>query len=257
MPEQLDESELDARLVLNQLHADTGEQIELHRRKHEIEIEGVVETDERKRQLQLQLRSVPHVVVSIQSAADLREIPVSAEASTTVESTSMPNRPSALESYLEQRGQSTSDINTLAQRLFGVALTISQESKAIADLETRFRPDAQRTILAEATLDELIYSHRERLEAACKTERELLVYAANDPELLLPSALGTKPSSPLPDAADRNLALSKELTQTNSPVRRSAKEILTDMSVSVDDLTVAAHSLFGKSQEASILNGKK
>ncbi len=141
----------------------------------------------------------------------------------------------------------------MEQRFFNVALTISQESKAIVDLQTRFAPEVDRTILAAATLSALIYSHRERLEAALQSERALMAEAQLTS---IRSAPYTQGSSSLKEAADRNLALSRELTQTNSPAMRTAAEIFDDMSISVDDLTAAANDVYGKSPSASTLNGK-
>ncbi len=50
--EQLDETELSAKLMLNQLHADSREQIEIHRGSEEITVSGLVETEIRKRELE-------------------------------------------------------------------------------------------------------------------------------------------------------------------------------------------------------------
>ncbi|MCU1321298.1 MAG: hypothetical protein JWM43_947 [Acidobacteriaceae bacterium] len=252
-PQQLDEAELGARLILNQLHADSGEQIEIRRDKDNVQVEGIVETDERKRQLQAQLRMVPHVVASVQSVADLKNSFASA-GPTTVQTASMPDLPSPLEISLHAHGRSVGDINSLAQRFFNVALTISQESKAIADLQTRFAPEEQRTIVVAATLSELIYSHRERLEAALKNERALLVEARVT--TVQSSSFGRRTSS-LTDAADKNLALSRELTQTNSPVTRSADLIIEEMSISLGDLAAAANDVYRKSPSDSTLSGKK
>jgi len=252
--EQLDETELDARLILNHLHADNGEQIEIHRGHDEVEVEGIVETDERKRELQMQLRTVPRVKISILSVADLKNI--SADSNPTgVQTASMPDQPSPLEIFLLAHDRSVSGINVLAQRFFNVALTISQESKAIADLQARFTPEEQRTILAAATLSELIYSHRERLAAALKSERALVAEAQITP-VVQTMPFGQRSSS-LMAAAEKNLALSRELTQTNSPTTRSAEQILEEMSVSIDDLTTAANEVYGKSRGIYTSSGKK
>ncbi len=251
--QQLDEAELGARLILNQLHADSGEQIEIRRDSDNVRVEGIVDTDERKRQLQTQLRLVPHVVASVQSVADLKNFSASAGL-TAVQTASMPDQPSPLEIALHAHGRTVGDINSLAQRFFNVALTISQESKGIADLQTRFGPEAQRTIVAAATLSELIYSHRERLEAALKSERALLAEARGT--TIQSSSSGQKTSS-LTDAADKNLALTRELTQTNSPVTRSADQILEEMSISLGDLAAAANDVYRKPPSDSTLSGKK
>ncbi len=251
---QLDEAELAARLVLNQLHADTNEQIAIHRGEQGVAVDGLVETDERKRVLQAQLRMVPHVTASIQSVDELKNKPGTNDGVVNIATASPPNQASRLQTYLEARGHSINDINLLAQRLFNAALTVSQESKAIVDLQTRFVPGAQQTVIASATLSELIYSHRERLEAALKQERVLLLDAQNVPA---DNRNAERPTSSLLDAADRNLALAKELTQTNSPTTRSAEQILAEMSMTINDLTVGMREANRKSQGDSTLSGKK
>jgi len=251
---QLDEAELSARLMLNHLHADNGEQIEMHRRQQEIVIEGVVGTDERKRQLRTQLRMVPHLTFAIQSEADLKDAPV-ANGPANIQVATMPNMVSPLERSLEKHGRSVSEVNELAQTIANTAYTISQESKAIVDLQTRFASDQQLTIVASATLAELIYSHRERLSAAMKSERALIADAQMDP-VIATETNGTRAAS-LIDVAARNLALSKELTQTTSPATRDAELILSEMSVLIDGLTTSANNVYGKSRGATALSGKK
>jgi hypothetical protein len=253
--EQIDEAELGARLVLNQLHADSGAPIELHRNAHGVIVDGLVDTEDRRRELQAGLRSVPHVTVAVQSDEALKANPAAINGIQSVAVASMPDQPSPLETYLEGQGRrSIADINNLAQRIFDNALAISQESREIADLQTRFEPEGQ-TLLASATLSELIYRHHERLEEALKHERELLAVTQSAP--------ASNPGSPTPStsslvkAAERNLALAKELTQTNHPAVRTGDRILAEMSLAMNDLTAEAREVYGKSQSYAPLSGKK
>jgi len=251
---ELDETELGARLILNQLHADTGEQIEIDRVPQEVEVKGLVETDERKRELQTQLRIVPHLKVSIQSLADLKNNPDVNDPVNGIAMASMPEQPSPLEIYLRLNGQSLGTVNVLAHRLFDNALAISQESKAINDLQTRFVADEQKTVIASATVVQLIYSHRERLLASLTQERELLAETLGNP------AIENGPSSPgssLTESAFKNLALCKELMQTNAVATRNAEKILAEMSVVVADLNRAAHETNAKPKGDSALYGKR
>jgi hypothetical protein len=155
---------------------------------------------------------------------------------------------------LQARGRSVAEISDLGQRLFNSVLTVSQESKEIADLQARFGPEEQRTALASATLAELMYSHRQRLDAALKRERELLAEAHS---ASVSGQIAVTRTSSLFEAADRNLSLAKELTQTHSPAVRSADKILAEMSVTMDDLATRLHEAYGKSQSNSALGGKK
>lgn len=252
--DQLDETELAARLILNQLHADTGEQIDIHRSAQAVEVTGLVETDERKRELRTQLMTVPRLKISIQSVADTTRAPVSTDHVVSIQAASLPDDPSALETYLRVRGRGLNEINAVAQKLFNGALTISHESKAIVDLGTRFAPEEQRPVLMTATLADLLYSHRERLDAALRQQRMLLA----ETQGLRASGEGASSSAglSLADAAARNLALAKELTQTNAAATRSAETIFADMSATADMLAAAEHEGHRKSQSNTAHGGK-
>jgi hypothetical protein len=252
---QLDEAELGARLLLNQLHADSGEPIEIHRTPQGVTVDGLVETEKRRRELQAGLQTVPNVIFAVQSDESLKANPSPANAVQSIAVASMPDQPSPLATYLQARGRSIAEISGLAQQLLNNALIISQESKGLVDLQTRFAPTETKSVLASATLSELVYSHHERLEAALKRERELLADAQSTSSESR-DALPPKASS-LIDAANRNFALSKELTQTNKPALRTAEKILAEMSLTMDDLTAGAQLAYGKSQSNSTLSGKK
>jgi hypothetical protein len=253
--EQLDAAELGARLVLNQLRADTGEPIAVHRGSQSVIVDGLVETEERRRALQAALQMVPHVTDAIQSNERLQTNPPASSAIQSVAVASMPDQPSPLAVYLQARGRSTSDINDLAQRLFSNALTISQESKEISDLQARFGPTDTKTLLTTATLAELLYSHHERLKAALQHERALLAEAANaTPTAQSPDAMQT---SSLLVTADRNLALARELTQTNRPAVRTADKILAEMSFAMNELAADVRQTYTKPQSDTTLSGKK
>jgi hypothetical protein len=173
---------------------------------------------------------------------------------TSVKAASMQDQPSPLEKFLEARGQSINGVNGLAELFFHSALTISQESKAMADLETRFASENQMTILASATRADLIYSHRERLEEALKEERRLLseVRRAGNG-----NGSTARDKLSLLNGAQKNLALSKELIGTDSASPRNAASILTEMSATVDELTAAVQLTYEKPRSESALSGKK
>jgi len=253
--DQLDETELSARLVLNNLHADTGEQIEIVRTGKGIEVKGLVETNERKRVLQTQLATVPHLTVSVQSVVDLRDHQERGSDVSSVKTESMLDLQSPLETYLLAHGRSVREINFLEQRLYDDALTIIQESRAIDDLKTRFFPNMQTTVLTSAKLSELIYSHHERLQAALKQQRKLLgeVQTVSRRE----SGVPARNLPPLTDAAIRNLTLCKELTLANSSNPRSAEKILAEIAVLLDDLTADVHEAYGKPQGEITVGRKK
>ena len=250
---ELDETELGALLILNRLHADTGEEVKVRRSNGTVEVEGLVESEQRKRELQTQLSGMPHLTVSIRSIEDLKRTPDQGGAVNSVKAASMQDQPSPLEQYLEARGQSVNGVNVLAEGFFNNALTISQEIKAITDLQTRFASENQRTVMASATLAELVYSHQERLEAALKEERKLLSEVRRSEG---GHGVPAGDSISLMDAARKNLALSKELIETDNVAPRNAASILDEMSTTVEELAATSQATYEKPQSNSAL-GKK
>lgn len=241
-PEQLDETELAARLILNQLHADGDEQIEVRRTQRGVEVEGLVSTEDRKRELNTQLMTVPGLEILIRSEEDLsKSVPSPAE-STSMEAVALPDNPSALDNYLRHRGRPVEEINRVERQLFEEALTISKESRSIVELKSRFAHADQMPVVSLATLEELLYSHHERLEQALREERALVGQAQEIPEStggpLAPAELS------LTAAAETNLALARELTQTNLAHPRSAEEIFADMTSVLDRLSPAAREAY-------------
>ena len=237
--DSLDETELAARLILEKLHADTGEQIEVRRTAQQVEVDGLVNTEERQHALTAELMTVPGLKVSIQSLAHLADHPASDDKTIRVEEASLPDQASALDTYLRTRGRSVEESSALARRVFDCALTISQESSAITDLNTRFTSPERLSLIASSTLASLLYSHRERLETALREQRAVLALVEGghvSDQALRPAA-----NASLKDAVTRNLALSRELTQTANPPVRSAEAILGDIAAAMEDITVAVH----------------
>jgi len=257
-PEQLDETELSARLILNQHQADSGEQIEIHRLPELVEVVGLVETDERKHELSAELMAVPRLKVSLQSVTHLNESsgPGSEAKTVSVETATLSDRPSSLEIYLRAHRYNLRDINAFSESVFSSALTISQETSAIVDLKTRFAADTHAMpVLTAATLAELLYSHRERLKDALRLERDLLSQAnatdaSEDPE-------SVPVANSLTVEASRNLALVRELTQTGAPNPRNAEAIFAEMSATLHRIAHAADEQYSNSQQAPKLSTNK
>jgi hypothetical protein len=248
-PEQLDETELAARLILNQLQADTGEQVEIRRLPQEVAVEGIVDTDQRKYKLTAQLAMVPRLHIAIKSVADIGQQQDAGGVSFSVRTASMPDQPSALETLLRARRRDVNDINDLARKIFENAMTISQESRSIVDLRSRFAARAAIPLVTEATLEELVYSHHEHLQEALKRQRVLLAEAGGKTEAAQYAAATLHLS--LTDAAAKNLELSRELTQTNAPAVRSAESLFGEMSALSARIAASAHEAFEKSNNDS------
>jgi hypothetical protein len=241
---QLDEVELGVRLVLNQLDADTGEQIQIVRTASGVVVQGLVETDQRRRDLVEHLHLVPHVKTSIVSIAEaLRQNAASEPGVSEAQTVSVSTQPSPLEAYFVAHGRDASALHSLSQQLLHDALTISQESRAISDLLNRFAGRGRMTDLGNATLLELVYTHRNKLLQVLNEEHAVLrdvmpTLVLND--LSSSDASKTEPDS-LVNAAERNLTLCEELTLGSSKQPRNAELIIPELTASLSEVHASTH----------------
>jgi hypothetical protein len=236
--DQLDEAELGVRLVLNQLQADTGEQIRIERSPSGIEVKGLVETNQRKRELSEQLRMIPRVKASILSIEELQQSNDAAQPAESLKVTSVAAQPSPLETYFVKQGRDAAALRTISQQLLSDALTASQESRSISDLLNRFAAGDKLTSLGKGTLTALVFSHRQKLMRAIEEEQALL-------DGLSPGLNGGKSadqqSMSLVDVAARNLTLCEELSLGSRAQPRSAESILSDLTMELSELRASAH----------------
>jgi hypothetical protein len=243
-PEQLDLAELQARLVLNRLHADSTEQLEFLRSRTSVEVKGVVESNERKQELVAQLRTVPHVLPAIFNVDDLR---MQSEADNTVSSVraySAVAQVSPLEQFFVAQGRGTDTLNSTSQRLLDAAISVKQESSAIAELYQRFGSDAQLNEVGRSTLQQLLDAHASHLRQAVEVEDSILVETVMARPALLEawsSLDGTRAS--LGASAESNMALCKELISGREGSQREATFIVSDLFRSTQELRNSLHGI--------------
>ena len=96
----LDSAELAARLELNHLQADQGEQIAVDRDDREVQVKGIVETSARKQEIARALGKIPLVQVELLSIAELQQQPVDNTTTQSVSMQSVDVAASPLERYL-------------------------------------------------------------------------------------------------------------------------------------------------------------
>lgn len=238
---QLDETELDVRLILNQMKADTGEQIQVERTASGILVQGLVETDQRRNELVEQLRHLRHVKVSIASIAEVlqhgsADEPSAAESQTVSVSTQQ----SPLETYYLLQGRDAGALRSVSQQLLQRALIASQESAAIATLLSRFAGREKMSDLGNATLLELVYTHRDKLLQALSEEQLLLRDVMPALHMDDPKNIQSGDPVSLANAAERNLALCEELTLGSDKASRKADSIIPELVTSMADLRLAA-----------------
>lgn len=244
---EIDEAELQARLALNHLNADTGERIEIVRKATGIEVKGIVENEERKRELLGSLRPLPHVVPSIFSFQDMRSHPSPQSEITSIKAYSVVAQPSPLEKYLTERNWQRDHISQFHQELLDASIAVYQESRAIAELLERFEGREARSETAQSALNQLVSDHKAKLIARLDEEQNL-IGRIEIPARTLSASL---PSSASPDAvnlrktAERNFTLCTQLTSgTDAPPVQSLVFELADSIAQLHAIatTVRAHS---------------
>jgi hypothetical protein len=237
--EDLDEAELQARLALSRIDADSSEQLEFSRSSKAIQISGVVATNERKNELLAQLRPLPHVNASIFSVDELnayRSAHNPEAGATQAYSAAAGSSPLSL--FFGQHARSQSDASLVSQQLLDAALTVQQESSALTELFQRFSPDARLSEPAQKALSALLTRHLSKLDNALQVE-EQVVGSLQAPRTLFSDITATadiaKPQT-LTVAAARNRALCSELISGSESSPRSAQAIIADILGSMEDV---------------------
>ncbi len=238
----LDEAELRARLALNKINAETGEQITILQSQSAVQVSGVVENEERKTQIEGELTGMPLVTVSLQTFEELAKERAAANATsdTVVQPTQKLSadpagrtlavssaqtkdyaevRKSVLETYLATRGVSAEDAAATGAKLFDAAFTIQKESQALRALNQRWTETEQSRLSAagESLLTELRAGHIGALRSAIASEHNIaasyaeIVEAGSSPHLSASAAAPIVLLDDLRAAADRNRKLCDEL----------------------------------------------
>jgi len=233
--DSLDSAELSAMLVLNQLHADNGEQINVTRTDSAVEVKGVVETDERKQEIVRKLYHLKHVHTDILSITELQLLPRNGGSTQPITAGSVDVWPSPLAEYLDARGDRKEEISDASQRLLDAALDVSRNASKFTALQKRF-PDISETSPNWIVVGQLSQSYSVRLAAGLEAEKVTLAalgFADHaQPELQLSVR-------DLQQEIDRNDALCRELIAGKSGSSRTAREIAVEIYDSIDKIRAA------------------
>ncbi len=240
---QLDEAELSVRLTLNHLHADTGEQIEVARGLSGIEVRGIAATEERKHQLEAQLHMLSHVTAAISSIEELKAKPSQTGGPSSAEVIEMQTQRTPLQSYYLAHGRNASSLGDLSQRLYDCAFAVSQESKAIDDLEHRFSRNDNISTVASVALTELLFTHKHKLIEALEDEEQLLSGTQIEATSVNQDLSINNTDSTLASLAARNRVLTWNLAVGKSGEGRSAEMIASELTASINALKARAHEV--------------
>jgi hypothetical protein len=237
LPEmELDAAELDARLVLNKLGADTGERITLVRQANGLQVKGIVATEERKLEIETQLVPIPHVIPSIFTFNELKDGPGDDSQITNLRAMNSDETISPLQDYLAHRNWRREDAQHFSEQLLDAAVSIDQDSRAIAGLLQDF--DSGKTLLPSAakSLDELLTRRKERLLKAIDTQQELILQLGNHST----DTDTNHPGSELSALADQNLAFCKALLRNDEASDASTDDFLNKLSNAARQLEILA-----------------
>lgn len=229
---ELDEAELEARMILHQLGADTSERVEIDRTASGVQVKGIVATAERKHEIEAHLHLLPHVLSAIYTFQELQDRQSAANQITSIKLASSSATPSPLEEYLRGRGMNRAQIGEFGIDLSNASVTVSQESNAIEELLTQFGPNKTLTPAARAAFDQLLTDHKAKILSSLKQEEQLLAQAG----IPVASSIGNEYGSQLAVAIDRHRALCAELLSSNNSHSRSAQEIALELETSLHRL---------------------
>ncbi len=247
----LDEAELRARLALNQVGADTAENISIKQTGKAVSITGFVETEPRKREIEEALAGIPLVSASI-STFELRRQRLAASDQTQVShitEQSLATQSSPLEMFLTSHSVPQEQAVQLSRDLFDEALEIDRQALAIDSLEKRFSSSYRNNLSAEnrTLFQELFQRHRAALNVALAKERVLV--SPFEGKLLL-NSLGDSTGSDPNVAADllrsaaENRRLSGELlAHGGTDAQRSGEVIMKELAESLRQCEQIAQSL--------------
>ncbi len=241
---QMNEAELEARLILNQKGADTGEQIEVTRGDRGIQVNGLVEREERKRGLMESLQTIPFLFVTIRSFDDLKFNRSAAVQVMPTEQQSTVAPVSPLEQYFVQQGRGRDELSRISAGLFNSSLSINRSCRSIQQITRRFSADDALSPAAIHARDELLSRILERLLNDLNDQQRYL-YEADAP---LESA-GNEPtktdasSLDLVHLADLNARATRELISGAAEPSRSEKVLATDVAETISQLRTAALSI--------------
>jgi DNA-directed RNA polymerase specialized sigma24 family protein len=240
---QLDEAELAVRLALAESHADEQERLTVTRGARAVAVNGLVATEERKRELETRLRAIPHAKDAIRTFAEFRSSP-DAQPETRVAMASSSASASPLDAMLAESNRASEDAAAVHSLLLDAAFSLRQSALAYADLQTRFAPERLSTEASERQ-DLLANLYCERIRAAKAKEQRALRLL--DVKAVLPAAAA---SGDLSTVALRNSQLCFELISQDAQPHQSARAILEELSASLANLDTALNNAASPAQQS-------
>ena len=201
---ELDEAELEVRVALNQLHADTGERIRLSRNPKGVEVKGVVDTDARKQELVSHLSELAHVqtsILSVEEVSNHSQTDLPFNSSQPVRVYSVEAQPSPVERYLREKKLPSDQQAFIAHTLLDGGLKIQQAEAHFSELQLRFKEADRLPLELQSQLAGLSRTYLETIETGLDSNDHILHSLGLDNSN--ESAASAESSSPDGDIADQ------------------------------------------------------
>lgn len=224
--EQLNETELQLLLALKKLGADT-ERLEIERQPTGIVVKGVVDTDDRKRQISAALLAIAHVSSAIASYRDMDRARPDSESPSSLAVVTAASDISPMEQYCQENHIDRDDCRRASYQILNSATVIARESNQIQTLLKEYSPAAPLTPDAAKILDALLSQDAADIRSSLVQQ-----------EAALSSLQYTAPQSAVPastlqisltQAAQTDLGISKELLYPGVNPNRSTAEAMSDL----------------------------
>jgi hypothetical protein len=244
------ETELKTRLMLSQVSADTGEQIEITRDARGVQVQGLVDNEDRKQEIEKSLHGIPFLSLKIQSFDDLKSLPgPKAPVAVTQQHTAVAEV-SPLEHFFVEQGRSREDLSRISAGLFDSSLAVNRSSRAIEQLLLRFSATESLSPAAIRMRDELQRRNTARLLQDLKEQQNLLEETAI---ALEPEAIGARNSDAgargFVGLAERNMVATRELISRAAESDHSEKQIATELAETISKLRSAVLTLHPETQQ--------
>jgi len=240
-PTQINDAELQVRLILNEKGADTGEQIEISRDVRGVQVQGLVESAERKTELNESLGGIPFVAAKIRSFDDLKSAGDSNAQTTSVLQHSVVALVSPLEQYFVEHGRSRDDLSRISAGLFNASLAINRSSRSLQQTALRFCDDMDLSPTAIRARDELLTRIIYRLLSDLNLQQQFLDSTGIHVESGTAASISPQvEQTNLLQLAEGNMAATKQLVSSDSESSHSEERMAAELANTISQLRASA-----------------
>jgi DNA-directed RNA polymerase specialized sigma24 family protein len=238
---QLDLASLSALLALQELHAET-ERLELTRLPEGIEVKGIVESESRKRQIDMRLRMIPHLLVDISSYKELDQKNRLSSGIDAVTTMSVVSEESQLDKHCTMVRIPRDDCRELSYRILNSSTEIVRNSKRVSELQRQFPAGKALSAKAKNLLIELVRGHLGHFGAALSDQQEainMLGIKLTSKKDIRGCDTGLTNESVLKRTAMRNLDITHQLVYASDEDTKPASTLIQDLAKSLEEMQAA------------------